>query len=104
MAKLSERALRKRDAVRDIGAELLASVREMKPGKAGHAHRVPVSAITEARTRTGLSQKQFAEVLGVSTRTLQEWEQGRRQPSGAARSLLAIAARRPEVLREIIAA
>jgi putative transcriptional regulator len=103
MAKLSEKALRKRDAARDIGAELLTSVREMKAGQAGHVHRVPVSAITEARTRTGLSQKQFAEVLGVSTRTLQEWEQGRRQPSGAARSLLAIAARRSEVLREIIA-
>jgi putative transcriptional regulator len=104
MARLSEKALRKRDEARDIGAELLASVREMKAGQAGHVHRVPVSAITEARTRTGLSQKQFAAVLGVSTRTLQEWEQGRRQPSGAARSLLAIAARRPEVLREIIAA
>jgi putative transcriptional regulator len=76
----------------------------MKAGKAGHVHRVPVSAITEARTRTGLSQQQFAKVLGVSMRTLQEWEQGRRQPSGAARSLLAIAARRPEVLREIIPA
>jgi putative transcriptional regulator len=73
----------------------------MKAGQAGHVHRVSVSAITEARC---LSQKQFAAVLGVSTRTLQEWEQGRRQPSGAARSLLAIAARRPEVLREIIAA
>ncbi len=104
MAKLSDKALRKRDATGDIGAELLASVREMKAGKAGHVQRVPVSAITEVRTRTGLSQQQFAEILGVSTRTLQEWEQGRRQPSGAARSLLAIAARRPEVLREIIAA
>jgi putative transcriptional regulator len=60
-----------------------------------------VSAITEARTRSGLSQARFAQVLGVSTRTLQEWEQGRRQPSGAARALLTIAARRPEVLREV---
>jgi putative transcriptional regulator len=76
----------------------------MKAGKAGHVHRITVSAITETRTRTGLSQAQFAKVLGVSARTLQEWEQGRRQPAGAARSLLAIAARRPEVLREIIAA
>ena len=72
MAKLSEKALRKRDAARDIGAELLASVREMKAGKAGHVHRVPVSAITEARTRTGLSRQQSAKVLGLSTRTLQE--------------------------------
>jgi putative transcriptional regulator len=104
MAKLSEKAVRKRDATRKIGAELLASVREMKAGMAGHVHRVPVSATAETRTRAGLSQQQFAKVLGVSARTLQEWEQGRRQPSGAARSLLAIAARRPEVLREIIPA
>jgi hypothetical protein len=50
MAKLSAKALRKRDAARDIGAELLASVREMKAGRAGHVHRVPVSAMTEAHT------------------------------------------------------
>jgi putative transcriptional regulator len=103
MAKMTEKALRKRDAARNIGAELLASVREMKAGHAGHVHRVSVSAITEARNRTGLSQQRFAEVLGVSARTLQEWEQGRRRPSGAARALLAIAARRPEVLREVFA-
>jgi putative transcriptional regulator len=51
--------------------------------------------------RSGLSQQKFADVLGVSARTLQEWEQGRRNPSGAARSLLEIAKRRPEVLREV---
>jgi putative transcriptional regulator len=101
MAKMTERALRARDARRNLGAELLTAVREMKAGKTGRVHRVPVSAITEARSRTGLSQQRFAELLGVSPRTLQEWEQGRRQPSGAARSLLAIAARRPEVLREV---
>lgn len=103
MAKMSNKALRARDAKRDIGAELLASVREMKAGKAGHVHRVSVSAITNARNRSGLSQQRFANLLGVSPRTVQEWEQGRRQPTGAARSLLAIAARRPEVLREVFA-
>jgi len=66
-------------------------------------HRVTVSAIAEARTRSGLSQQRIADLLGVSPRTFQEWEQGRRQPSGAARSLLVIAARNPEVLREIFA-
>jgi putative transcriptional regulator len=60
--------------------------------------------VLEARTRVGLSQAKFAEVLGVSTRTLQDWEQGRRKPSGAARSLLKIARKRPEVLREVFAA
>ena len=101
MAKITERALRARDAKRNLGAELLASVREMKAGKTGHVHRVPVSAIAEARARTGLSRQRFAELLGVSPRTLQEWEQGRRHPSGAARSLLAIALSRPDVLREV---
>jgi putative transcriptional regulator len=101
MAKMTERALRKRDSKRNLGAELLASVREMKAGKVGHVHRVPVSAIAEARARSGLSRQKFAELLGVSPRTLQEWEQGRRHPSGAARALLAIAVRRPDVLREV---
>jgi len=102
MAKMSERALRARDAKRDIGAELLASVREMKAGQAGHVHRVPMSKVAEVRSKSGLSQPQFAELLGVSARTLQDWEQGRRQPSGAARTLLAIAVRRPEVLRDVL--
>ena len=102
MAKMSERALRARDAKRDIGAELLASVREMKAGQAGHVHRMPVSKVAEARSKSGLSQPQFALLLGVSARTLQDWEQGRRQPSGAARTLLAIAVRRPEVLRDVL--
>jgi putative transcriptional regulator len=64
-------------------------------------HHFKVSQVTEARARTGLSQKKFATVLGVSPRTLQDWEQGRRKPSGAARSLLKIATKRPEVLREM---
>jgi len=101
MAKMIERALRARDAKRNLGAELLASVRQMKAGKTGRVTRLTVSGIAEARARSGLSRERFAELLGVSPRTLQEWEQGRRHPSGAARSLLAIAARRPEVLREV---
>jgi putative transcriptional regulator len=103
MAKMIERDLLKRDAKRDIGEELLRAVREMNAHKSARVRRISVSAIAEARARVGLSQAQFAKVLGVSTRTLQEWEQGRRQPSGAARALLAIAAKRPEVLREVLA-
>ena len=57
--------------------------------------------VFRARGNTGLSQAEFAKLLGVSKRTLQEWEQGRKQPSGAARTLIAIAEQRPEVLREL---
>ena len=103
MAKLSEKELRKRDAKRDIGNDLLRAVREMKAGKVARTHRIAVSEVTEARTRSGFSQPQFAALLGVSARTLQEWEQGRRKPSGAAQTLLAIAARHPEILKDVLA-
>jgi putative transcriptional regulator len=82
------------EATRDLAAELLQSVREMK---AGHV-QVVSSPVIEARKKTGLSQSQFAALLGVSVRTLQGWEQGRKQPSGAARTLLAIASMNPKAL------
>jgi putative transcriptional regulator len=58
------------------------------------------SMAATARMQSGLSQSRFAALLGVSVRTLQEWEQGRKQPSGAAKTLLAIASKRPDVLNE----
>ena len=54
------------------------------------------------RQKSGLSQADFARLLGVSVRTLQDWEQGRRSPTGAARSLLLVAVKRPKVLREVL--
>jgi len=62
---------------------------------------VNLPSVAAIRERTGLSQSRFAELLGVSVRTLQEWEQGRRAPSGAARTLLLIAANNPRALREV---
>jgi putative transcriptional regulator len=99
---MTEKKLLARDAKRDIGAELLASALEMKAGKKGRVHRISLSQVTQARAKSGLSQSQFARVLGVSPRTLQDWEQGRRKPSGAAQSLLSIAAKHPEVIREVL--
>ncbi len=57
--------------------------------------------VAKARANTGLSQEKFAMLLGISPRTLRDWEQGRRSPSGAAKTLLRIAAKHPEVLREV---
>lgn len=57
--------------------------------------------IVAARAGTGLSQSSFAQLLGVSVRTLQDWEAGRREPSGAAQTLLRIAIQHPRVLREV---
>lgn len=83
--------------------DLLDSIRQMKTGRAARATVVPVSPIVAARNASGLSQEQFAALLGVSKRTLQEWEQGRRKPSGAARTLLLVAEKHPEVLRGLAA-
>jgi putative transcriptional regulator len=91
---LSGAALDRYEAKRDVGADLVQAIREMK---AGHGH-VVTSPVIEARKRTGLSQTQFAALLGVSVRTLQGWEQGRKQPSGAARTLLAIASTNPKAV------
>ena len=84
---------------RDIGAEILQGLREIKRGEYGRVINVP--DIARTREKTGLSQARFAQLLGVSVRTLQDWEQGRRAPSGAARTLLMVAARSPQALLEV---
>ena len=86
-----------------LGLELLQSVREMKAKQAARVSKIEPNDVVRARHKTGLSQAQFAAVLNISIRTLQEWEQGRRSPSGAARTLILIAARHPEVIREALA-
>ncbi len=98
---MADKELKAWEKSRDIGAELLQSVNEMKAGKAARSQRVTLSPVAEARLKTGMSQAVFARIMGVSKRTLQEWEQGRRKPSGAAHTLLKIASTRPEVLREL---
>jgi putative transcriptional regulator len=92
--KLTAAELSAFEATRDIGAEILQSIKDMKAGKG----KAVVSSATAAREATGLSQSQFASLLGVSVRTLQGWEQGRKQPSGAARTLLAIARTNPQAV------
>ena len=87
----------------DLGEELLASVREMKSNIRARTHQPVISEIASARIVAGLSQVAFASPMGVSVRTLQDWEQGRREPSGAARTLIKVAERHPEVLRELVA-
>ena len=84
---------------RDIGKEILDGIRDIKRGEHGSVINVP--EIASVRESLGLSQAKFAELLGVSVRTLQDWEQGRRAPSGAARTLLLIAARSPKALLDV---
>lgn len=130
MAKISEKALAAWEKKRDLNAELVQALQEMKGGEwarktefmaqpDGSVRRVITrrdgtiekdeiipaekALVAAARAATGLSQAAFAKLLGVSVRTLQEWEQGRKVPSGAAATLLKVASRHPEVLQELAA-
>ena len=84
---------------RNIGREILNGLRKIKSGRLGRVVNLPSAA--SIREKTGLSQERFATLLGASMRTLQDWEQGRRAPSGAARTLLLIAERNPKALLDV---
>lgn len=127
---MTEQELLARDARRDVGAELLQAVRDVQAGR--WARKTTFTVLPEgvvcrrierpdgtvekeerltgprwelmaARARSGLSQADFAQALGVSKRTLENWEQGRAEPTGAARRLLKLAARFPETLQRLAA-
>ena len=99
---------------KELFDELLESVREMKAIQAG---RLKPSRVTHSRdllnadspdvaalrARFKLSQAKFAALLGISVDTLQNWEQGRRQPEGPAKVLLRVAAAHPDVLLAVTA-
>jgi putative transcriptional regulator len=101
--KLTGAALERFEAERDVWREVLEGIREIKAGGGKRGNVAPDSLVVRARLNSGLSQAEFATVLGVSKRTLEQWEQGRRKPSGAAQTLLKIAERHPEVLRDVAA-
>lgn len=128
MAKMTEKALRARDAKRDIGAELLQSVRDLKAGRRGRKTTIEMLpdgrvrrcvdlpggkvakeeilsgsrwALLSARSRSGLSQAEFAAALGVSKRTLENWEQGRAEPTGPAKVLLNLVAKYPDTVKRL---
>ncbi|MBS4097561.1 MAG: helix-turn-helix domain-containing protein [Sulfuricella sp.] len=122
---MNEEVLLERDAERDIGQELLEAVRDLKAGRWARKttfvslpdgtvrRRIerqdgtvekeeilsgPRWEIMAARAHSGLSQAEFAKALGVSKRTLENWEQGRAEPTGAARVLLKLTARFPDTI------
>ena len=101
--KLTGRALARFEAKRDVWQEVLDGIREIKAGRGRRFAANPPSFVAKARLKTGLTQAEFAGLLGVSKRTLEQWEQGRRQPSGAAKTLIKVASLHPKVLSKIAA-
>ena len=92
---------------RDIGLEILEGIEDIKAQKAGvkvlRTHSLKeLAAPQEIRAKLKLSQAAFAGLMGVSLRTVQDWEQGRRKPSGPAEALLRIAEQKPEVFTQIV--
>ena len=92
---------------KELFNELLESVKqaqaiergELKPARVFRLD--PKSDLVKVRGKLGLSQSKFAGLLGISTDTLQNWEQGRREPTGPAKVLLKIAVRHPRLLLEV---
>jgi putative transcriptional regulator len=103
MKKMTEIQMEKWEKSRDIGQEILDGIKQIKEGRAGRRFTIDSYPIVRARENSGLSQTKFAELLGVSVRTLQDWEQGRREPNAAAKTLIKVAALHPAVLRKIAA-
>jgi putative transcriptional regulator len=85
-------------------ADLLASAKEIKSGKVARQTHVVVPDVVRVRNAMALSQSQFSNLIGVSVRTLQGWEQGRTVPSGAARTLITVASKHPEILKSLLVA
>ena len=99
---LSLKELRQWEAGRDLIAEIAEGVDQLLSGKFEAPTRVvEVSEAVHARRMSGLSQAEFASRIGVSVRTYQEWEQGRRSPTGPARVLLGLIAKRPELISKL---
>ena len=91
---------------RDLGAEILQGIQEIKLYKRGK-QSLKTTELSEPsrpeviRTNLHMSQSAFAGLLGVSVRTVQDWEQGRRKPQGPAIALLRIAEQHPEIFSDL---
>jgi putative transcriptional regulator len=83
------------------GAELLKAVKQMKARRKGRVYTKEQLLAISARQSVNLTQKEFAQLLDVSVDSVQDWEQGRRTPRGAAKTLLRVARSHPRVLARL---
>ena len=86
---------------RDIGQEILEAIQDIKQGRGNKKRIEGYEDVSRIRHELHLSQAAFSSLMCISIRTLQEWEQGRRQPRGPALSLLRIAHKHPEAFIDL---
>jgi len=90
-----------KDTISPEAADLLEAIRQMKAGEIGRVYTPEQILAIAARRSSELTQVEFAQLLDVSVDSIRDWEQGRRSPRGAARTLLRIAIQHPEVLQQL---
>lgn len=102
MARMTDEEVDAWEETRDIGQEILEGVRELQAGRRGRTFTAQSYPLLRVREKSGLTRAEFAALLGVSRRTVERWEQGRRKPGMAAMMLIRVAERHPEVLRQMM--
>ncbi len=90
------------ESIKEALHEAIAFARGEDTGAVVHHIEVPDVNVAAIRRETGLSQGEFARSIGVAKGTLLNWEHGRRRPTGPAQVLLALIAKRPSVVRELL--
>ena len=98
---LTDHELELCDRDRDIGQETLEAMREIKAGKVGAVRQLEATPLVRTRMRSGSSRERFADIPGVSPRTLAECEHGESRPDRAAATVTRIAEGCPQILREL---
>ena len=100
---MTDKELEAFEATRDIEAEILQGIDDMLADNAAKRTVITETSVLLARRQSELTQDQFAKILGISKRTLESWEQGKRRPSGAAQSLIKLFILDPQLVREHLA-
>ena len=101
---------KKTSAHTPLGKDLIAGAKEMLAHMRGEIdlptyeyHPPEAIAVAPIRKQLGMSQNHFAHAFGLNVGTLRDWEQGRRKPDGMARILLAVIARDPQLVHDVLA-
>ncbi|HZL30720.1 MAG TPA: helix-turn-helix domain-containing protein [Pseudolabrys sp.] len=107
---MAKKAMKKKTVKRSrLAEDIFASLNEMRDYVAGKSTNVIVHTVIpsdtdarEARHKLGLSQREFAAVIGTGVGTVRKWELGTRRPSGAARTLIEVIKREPKAVRRAL--